>query len=103
MHDVVDACPLCGMLMVDGPSVDRHHLVPKSKKGKEAERCHVVCHRKIHSTLAENELMMHWHTWERLRGHEEIAKYVRWVRKQFGRDPEFIDRHKDTNDRRRRR
>jgi len=53
--------------------------------------------------LAENELMMHWHTWERLQGHEEIAKYVRWVRKQFGRDPEFIDRHKDTNDRRRRR
>ena len=103
MHDAVDACPLCGVLMVDGPSVDRHHLVPKCKKGKEAERCHVVCHRKIHSTLAERELLSYWHTWERLQGHEEIAKYIGWVRKHFRRDPEFIDRHKDTNDRRRRR
>ncbi len=103
MNNNEDACPLCGMPMVDGDSIDRHHLIPKSKKGTDTERCHVVCHRKIHSTLSEHELLMYWHTWERLRSHEEIAKYIRWVRKQFRRDPEFIDRHKDTKGRKRRR
>ena len=98
-----DPCPLCGAHMVDGESVDRHHLIPRSKKGVEQERCHVVCHRKIHSTLSEAELSAHWHTWERLRAHPELEKYIKWVRKQFSRDPEYIDVHRDTKDRKRRR
>lgn len=96
-------CPLCGMKMIAGVSVDRHHLIPKSKKGTEAELCHVVCHRKIHSTLSEVELDTHWHTWNRLKDHEEIKKYIKWVRKQFRRDFEYIDVHKDTKERKRRR
>ena len=89
------------MPMIEGPSVDRHHLVPKSRGGKETERCHVVCHRKIHSTLSEHDLGLFWNTWERLRDHPDIAKYIGWARKQFRRDPEFIDTHKDTTHRRR--
>jgi len=96
-------CPLCGADMVGGPSVDQHHLVPRCKKGTVAELVHVVCHRKVHSTLAESELNTFWNTWSRLREHEEIAKYVRWVRRQFSRDPEYIDVHRDTRDRKRRR
>ena len=103
MDTVVGECPLCGMPMVEGSSLDRHHLIPKSKKGTDQDLCHVVCHRKIHSTLSENELSDFWHTWERLREHEEIAKYIRWARKQFSRDPEFIDTHRDTKARKRRR
>lgn len=98
-----DECPLCGMPMVEGPSLDRHHLIPKSKKGTEMELCHMVCHRKIHSVFTDWELMQHWHTWPRIRVHHEIVTFVKWVRKQFKRDPEFIDRHKQHKSRKRRR
>ncbi len=98
-----DDCPLCGMPMIDGASVDRHHLIPKSKKGKDMELCHIVCHRKIHATLSDSELMTFYHTWDRLRSHDVISTYIKWVRKQFKRDPEFIDRHRQTNTRKRRR
>jgi hypothetical protein len=103
MKRTTDSCPLCGAEMIDGHSIDRHHLIPKSKKGVERERCHVVCHRKIHSTLTESELSTYWHTWERLRAHEEITKYTKWVRKQFSRDSEFVDVHRDTHNRNRKR
>lgn len=96
-------CPLCDKVMVDGPSVDRHHLIPKSKQGKNSDLCHVVCHRKIHSTLPENDLASHWNTWDRLRDHSEIKKYIKWVRKQFNRDPEYVDVHRDTTYRRKKR
>jgi hypothetical protein len=96
-------CPLCGMEMIDGLSVDRHHLIPKCKKGVEAELCHIVCHRKIHSTIAEGDLSHYWHTWDRLKNHPEISKYVIWVRKKFKKNTEFIDVHRDTKDRKRKR
>ena len=89
--------------MVEGPSLDKHHLVPKSRKGKEAELVHIVCHRKIHSTFDESTLAREYNTWESLKSHPEIKKYIKWVQKKFARDPEFVDRHKDTRDRKRRR
>ena len=89
--------------MVEGVSVDEHHLVPKSKKGKEKELVHVVCHRKLHSSISEGEMDNYWNTWPRLREHEAIAKFIPWVRKKFQRDPEFIDVHRDTKERKRKR
>jgi hypothetical protein len=99
----MDNCPLCGMPMIDGPSVDRHHLIPKCKKGKEAELCHITCHRKIHSVFDESQLKTQYNTWPQLQCHITIAEYINWVRKQFKRDPEFIDHHKQANSRKRRR
>lgn len=87
-------CPLCGRPMIEGSSVNRHHLVPKSKDGVEAELCHVVCHSKVHSTLTEAELAGEWNTWARLKRHPEISKFVKWVKK---RHPEYVDVHLDTN------
>jgi hypothetical protein len=89
--------------MVEGPSLDKHHLVPKSRKGKDPELVHIVCHGKIHSTFDENTLAREYNTWEALKAHPEIKKYIKWVQKKFARDPEFVDRHKDTRDRKRRR
>ena len=96
-------CPICGSDMIEGQSVDEHHLVPRSKKGKDKEPVHVVCHRKLHSSIPETEMASYWNTWERLREHPEVARFIPWVRKQFKRDPEFIDVHRDTKDRKRKR
>lgn len=83
-------CGLCGRPMVGGPSVDRHHLVPRSQGGTEAVWMHQICHRKVHSVLDEKTLARHYSTFEQLLGHPEIATFVRWVKKK---DPEFRSRH----------
>jgi hypothetical protein len=71
-------CPLCGRLL-GTQNIDRHHLVPKSLKGREQFPIHKICHRKIHATLSERELLRAYHTWEALQGHDDIASFIGWV------------------------
>lgn len=72
-------CPLCGRALEPGPSVDEHHLVPRSQGGKAKTLVHRICHRKIHATLTERELASQFNTWQALQAHPEIATFVRWV------------------------
>ena len=93
-------CGLCGRALVPGPSVNRHHLVPKTFGGRHVVDLHRICHNKIHAVFTERELQQHYHTFERLLAHEEISKFVRWVRKQ---PPEFYNRNERPSSRRARR
>ncbi|MFL5814093.1 MAG: HNH endonuclease [Bdellovibrionia bacterium] len=65
-----------------GPSLNEHHLVPKSLGGREKYVIHKTCHQKIHSVFTEKELEKEYHTFERLLSHPEMNKFVRWVKKQ---------------------
>ncbi|MEO1230490.1 MAG: HNH endonuclease [Myxococcota bacterium] len=91
-------CGLCGRPMIGGPSIDRHHLVPKAEGGRHAVWMHRVCHRKIHSLLTEKELARDYHTFEALRGLEELQAFIRWIQKK---DPEFVTRHRSHSRKRR--
>jgi hypothetical protein len=91
-------CPLCGRAMVDGPSVDRHHLVPKSEGGRRTVVMHRICHRKIHSVLEERDLATTYPDPEALRAHPEIARFVRWLARK---PPEFYKRTETAKARRR--
>lgn len=93
-------CPICGREMVDGPSVNRHHWVPKSKGGDQASDIHVVCHRMLHRTFSENELATEYATPKILRDHPAIETFIRWVRRK---PPQFIDRAKPARGRDKRR
>lgn len=93
-------CPICGRSMFAGKSVNEHHLIPKSLKGRETITLHRICHSKIHSILTERELFTHYHTIERLTGHPEMEKFIKWVRKK---EPEYVGRNRWTNDRKKRR
>ena len=84
------ACPLCGRPLVPGPSVDEHHLVPRSQGGTAKERVHRICHRKIHATFGEKELARDFPTWQALREHPVIADFVAWV---ASKPPEFFRRN----------
>ena len=84
------ACPLCGREMIPGPSLNEHHLVPRSHGGTEKFLLHRVCHGKIHAVFSESELARSHHTFENLRSHPEIAEFIKWVRKQ---PPEANPRH----------
>lgn len=72
--------------MLDGPSVDAHHLLPRSQGGRDTVMLHRVCHRKIHAELSEKELARQYNTLEALRAHPDIADFIRWVARK---PPEF--------------
>jgi len=84
-------CPICGRELIAGPSVNEHHLIPRSRKGKETITLHRICHSKIHSLFSEKELAMEYNTADKLRAHPEMQKFIKWVRKK---DPEFYDRNR---------
>ncbi|MDZ5647579.1 HNH endonuclease signature motif containing protein [Nitrospirillum sp. BR 11828] len=82
-------CALCDRPLVPGPSVELHHLVPRSEGGRVTVPLHRVCHRKIHAELTERELAVAYATVEALRAHPAIAAFIRWV---ANKPPEFTTR-----------
>jgi hypothetical protein len=92
--EIVGACPICSRDMINGPSIDEHHFIPKCKKGKEKQFLHKTCHRFIHALFTEKELANIYNTPEALLEVEDIQNYVKWLAKK---DPEFIDKIKTSN------
>ncbi len=82
------ACPICGRDMIDGPSVDRHHWVPRTKGGREMELLHLICHRMIHRLFSEKELATTYSDPAAILKHPDIQRFVAWVRRQ---PPEYVD------------
>jgi len=95
-----EICPICQREMVEGKSIDEHHLIPRTFKGKETITLHKICHRKLHSVFTEREMAKHYNTVERLLEHEEIQKFAKWVSKK---DPEFYSGSKETSSRKKKR
>lgn len=77
-------CFLCGRPL--GRRVEYHHIVPKSRGGRETAPVHPICHRTIHRTLANTALERDFATAGALRGHPEIAKFLAWI---AGKDSDF--------------
>lgn len=94
---LMEICPLCQRPLVSGPSVNEHHLIPKTFGGKVVVRMHRICHNKIHSLWTERELLNYYHTFERIAEHEDIRKFVAWVKKK---SPEYYDSSKRSSKRR---
>lgn len=72
-------CPLCER-PIPPSQQDRHHLVPRSKGGRETAFLHRVCHRQIHALLTETELARQYASAEALLQHPEIRAFVAWVK-----------------------
>lgn len=72
-------CPLCER-KIPPSQRDAHHLVPKSKGGRNTEYLHRICHRQIHALLTETELARRFNSVDSLLAHPEIARFVAWVK-----------------------
>jgi hypothetical protein len=59
---------------------DAHHLVPKSKGGRQTTFMHRVCHRQIHAVLTETELARQYASVEALLAHPELKVFVSWIK-----------------------
>jgi len=87
------ACALCGRV----EKLTRHHLIPqarhhnkRNKREFSRQEVHQVawicrpCHSQIHNLFSEKELERNYHTLDALRAHEELAKFIEWIRHKPG-------------------
>ena len=82
-------CALCGRELA--APYNRHHLIPLSKGGRNTPTIylHKICHDKIHAVFTEMELKRFYHTMDRIKQHEEMAKFIKWVR---NKEPYYYDK-----------
>ena len=92
--EIVGQCPICDRDIWKGPSIDKHHMVPKCKGGKATEYLHKVCHNKIHSIWTEKELEREFNDANKIIQHGEIQKFIKFVSKK---EPDFYDKNKQHN------
>ena len=90
-------CALCGRELAE--PANKHHLIPVSKGGKNTPTIllHKICHDKIHAVFSEKELKKQYSTISALQESEEIATFIKWVRKK---EPAFYDKSVKTRKRR---
>jgi hypothetical protein len=92
------ACPLCGRA-VPLSQRDAHHLVPKSKGGRETAWLHRICHRQLHALFSETELAVRYNHVEALLAHPEVKRFVDWVKTK---PDDFFERTRKSRDKGRR-
>lgn len=96
---MTEKCCICHRELGD-VRIEEHHLLPKTFKGKDTVPIHKVCHQKIHATFSERELLNYYHTPDRIREHEQMQKFIKWVK---NKPLDFYDKNDDTKDRKRKR
>jgi hypothetical protein len=72
-------CPLCQRLIPPSQR-DKHHMVPKSRGGRETAFLHRICHRQIHALFTETELARQYASAEALLQNPEMLAFVAWVK-----------------------
>ncbi|WP_185184203.1 HNH nuclease-like protein HlpB [Bacillus subtilis] len=88
-------CELCGRSDVQ---LTEHHLTPKEEGGAflpTAMLC-IPCHKQIHALYANQELALRLNGMAELRSDPELARFVKWIRKQ---PPEKLIKTKKSNER----
>ena len=77
-------CPLCNRELAE--PIVRHHLIPPRKGGKDSPTVpmHKICQAKVHAVFTETELKNYYNTVDRLKEHEDILKFIKWVSKKEG-------------------
>jgi hypothetical protein len=77
VSEAVETCWLCGRPL--GGRIQRHHPVPKAKRGRETVPVHPICHRAIHANFTNAQLARTGGDREALLRNPAMAKFVAWV------------------------
>jgi len=78
-------CPICRRKMPSIDYIEKHHLTPRCKKGKETVLVCTDCGDQIHKLFTNKELEREFNTIEKLRASPKIQKWIEWVKnKKFG-------------------
>ena len=83
-------CPICARPLLKGPSIDKHHFLPKSEGGgaEHALWVHRICHKQVHALFTAKELARdpELQRPSALAAHPDFEGFIAWIRKQ---PPEF--------------
>lgn len=63
---------------------EKHHLIPKSKGGKETIDVCVDCGDQLHTMFSLNELKKNLNTLDKIKNHDKMVSYIKFVRKRKG-------------------
>jgi hypothetical protein len=63
---------------------EAHHLIPKSRGGRQTVVLHRMCHRQIHALLTEAELARAYSSIDALQAHPGVARFIDWVKDKPG-------------------
>jgi len=76
-------CPICKR---DTPKncQEKHHLVPKAKKGKETVLVCCDCGDMLHQLFTVKELTKQYNTIEKILASDKIKSWIEWISKRPG-------------------
>lgn len=75
-----ERCPICQRFVPDG-CWERHHLIPRSCKGKETLSLCNSCGDMVHRIFSLQEMKTCYNTLEIILAHPDVQKWVKWVNK----------------------
>ena len=70
-------CALCDREF--GEKIEKHHVIPKSRGGKETVQLHPICHRKIHRRFTNRELEQ-LGSLDPVVVDEEMVRFIKWLK-----------------------
>lgn len=73
---------VCGLCDRQVPRVTAHHLVPKSRGGKETVEACPDCHGMIHAIFENKQLAITLNTVEDLKADPEFRSYLNWIQRR---------------------
>ena len=93
-------CPLCerGGL----PDLTEHHVVPKSRGGRDTISICRDCHRQIHALFDNKTLERELNSIEDLKRNPGVKRFLKWLKKKPYGSAHKARRSKNTHDRGRR-
>jgi 5-methylcytosine-specific restriction endonuclease McrA len=74
-------CPICGRNIPE-QYIEKHHLVPKSKKGTNTVDVCCNCGDMLHKVISIKEMQKEYNTVEALKSHPDVQKWSKWVSKK---------------------
>jgi 5-methylcytosine-specific restriction protein A len=95
----IEICILCKR---EVPFLTGHHIVPKSRGGKELVAICGDCHRQLHALFDNKTLALKVNIVEIIMTDEKFSKYLKWIRKRPFGAVRKTKRNKDSKERGRR-
>lgn len=74
-------CPICERIVPD-EFIEKHHLVPKARKGRQTAQVCCNCGDMIHKVISNKNLEKQYNTIAKISKHPEIKKWIKWISKR---------------------